>query len=129
MFQKIVQAVGAEMNRVYNLYKSRNPGFRGQVSLGGHSLGSLILFDILCHQRPIQRPHLSTQASLQDEVKFTHGLGRVNLLIGSWPITLTLSSYLNSMLHFTLRLHNFIYTGMYLLLIQILQVKGPNIFS
>lgn len=31
---------------------TRNPGFRGCVSLGGHSLGSLILFDMLCHQRP-----------------------------------------------------------------------------
>ncbi|XP_073996179.1 uncharacterized protein isoform X2 [Rhodnius prolixus] len=50
--ERIVQAVGAEINRVYNLYMTRNPGFRGCVSLGGHSLGSLILFDMLCHQRP-----------------------------------------------------------------------------
>ncbi|KAK9509366.1 hypothetical protein O3M35_006699 [Rhynocoris fuscipes] len=50
--ERIVQAVGAEINRVYNLYMARNPGFRGGVSLGGHSLGSLILFDMLCHQRP-----------------------------------------------------------------------------
>jgi hypothetical protein len=30
----------------------RNPDFNGGVSLGGHSLGSLILFDLLCHQKP-----------------------------------------------------------------------------
>jgi hypothetical protein len=28
----------------------RNPSFEGQISLGGHSLGSLILFDLLSHQ-------------------------------------------------------------------------------
>lgn len=34
------------------MFKSRNPTFSGDVYLGGHSLGSLILFDILCHQHP-----------------------------------------------------------------------------
>lgn len=66
--EKIVNAVGAELNRVYTLYKSRNPGFRGEVSLSGHSLGSLILFDILGHQQPlVKKPHLSSQASLAEE--------------------------------------------------------------
>lgn len=32
----------------------RNPNYNGGVSLGGHSLGSLILFDLLCHQKPQQ---------------------------------------------------------------------------
>lgn len=59
--EKIVQAVGAELNRVFTLYQKRNPGFRGQISLGAHSLGSLILFDMLCHQQPIQKPHLVPQ--------------------------------------------------------------------
>lgn len=40
------------MNRLYDLFKRRNPTFNGDVYLGGHSLGSLILFDILCHQHP-----------------------------------------------------------------------------
>lgn len=30
----------------------RNKGFKGKVSLAGHSLGSLILFDLLSHQTP-----------------------------------------------------------------------------
>jgi hypothetical protein len=48
--QKIVDNVGSEINRLYELFKSRNPAFCGSVALGGHSLGSLIVFDILAHQ-------------------------------------------------------------------------------
>lgn len=33
------------------LYKERNPDFHGKVHLMGHSLGSAILFDILCRQK------------------------------------------------------------------------------
>ncbi|CAG5077702.1 Similar to Ddhd2: Phospholipase DDHD2 (Mus musculus) [Cotesia congregata] len=51
--QTIMQAVGNEMNKQYALFKERNPLFNGSVYLGGHSLGSLILFDLLCHQKPI----------------------------------------------------------------------------
>ncbi|XP_056646914.1 phospholipase DDHD2 isoform X4 [Diorhabda sublineata] len=50
--QTIVSTVGTELNRLYDLFKQRNPNFTGGVSLGGHSLGSLILFDLLCHQLP-----------------------------------------------------------------------------
>jgi len=49
--QTIVETVGNELNSLYELFLSRNPGFTGRVSLAGHSLGSLILFDLLCHQR------------------------------------------------------------------------------
>nr|CAD7400533.1 unnamed protein product [Timema cristinae] len=50
--QTIMQTVGSELNRLYNLFLNRNPNFQGGVSLGGHSLGSLILFDLLYHQKP-----------------------------------------------------------------------------
>ncbi|KAM3955149.1 SEC23-interacting protein-like [Aphomia sociella] len=50
--QTILDTVCTEINRVYNLFSSRNPGFKGSVSLGGHSLGSVILYDLLCHQTP-----------------------------------------------------------------------------
>lgn len=53
--QTIISTVGTELNRIYELFKQRNPGFKGYVSLGGHSLGSLILFDILCHQHPVDK--------------------------------------------------------------------------
>ncbi|ODN04128.1 Phospholipase DDHD2 [Orchesella cincta] len=46
----IITSVGGELNRLYKLFLTRNPSFKGQVSLTGHSLGSLILFDLLAHQ-------------------------------------------------------------------------------
>ncbi|KAK6635829.1 hypothetical protein RUM44_001083 [Polyplax serrata] len=51
--ETIMQQVGHEINTLYAKFKSRNPNFNGGVSLAGHSLGSLILFDMLCHQKPI----------------------------------------------------------------------------
>ncbi|XP_054005180.1 SEC23-interacting protein isoform X3 [Hylaeus anthracinus] len=51
--QTIMQTVGSEVNRLYALFKERNPSFDGGIYLGGHSLGSLILFDLLCHQKPL----------------------------------------------------------------------------
>lgn len=48
--EHIIQTVRTECNRIFALFKQRNPGFKGKVSLVGHSLGSAILFDILCRQ-------------------------------------------------------------------------------
>lgn len=48
--QTIVDTVGSRMNNLYRLFLDRNPGFAGTVAVAGHSLGSLILFDILMHQ-------------------------------------------------------------------------------
>ncbi|XP_045525686.1 uncharacterized protein LOC123714990 isoform X1 [Pieris brassicae] len=50
--QTIIDTVCKELNRIYGLFKKRNPDFRGGVSLGGHSLGSVILYDLLGHQIP-----------------------------------------------------------------------------
>lgn len=50
--QTIIDTVCSELNRIYKLFRERNPGFKGGVSLGGHSLGSVILYDLLCHQQP-----------------------------------------------------------------------------
>ncbi|XP_063392027.1 uncharacterized protein LOC134677476 [Cydia fagiglandana] len=52
--QMILDTVCGELNRIYTLFMSRNPDFKGRVSLGGHSLGSVILYDLLCNQ-PIPR--------------------------------------------------------------------------
>lgn len=46
-----------ECNRIYKLFLDRNPSFNGKVSLVGHSLGSAILFDILCRQKEDVVPH------------------------------------------------------------------------
>ena len=39
------------MDRLYTLFLSRNDQFNGDVSVVGHSLGSLVLFDLLLHQQ------------------------------------------------------------------------------
>ncbi|XP_023385841.1 SEC23-interacting protein [Pteropus vampyrus] len=51
--QTIVEKVGMEINRLHALFMSRNPDFKGGVSVAGHSLGSLILFDILSNQQDL----------------------------------------------------------------------------
>lgn len=51
-----MSTVGTEMNRLYELFRQRNPTFGGSVSVSGHSLGSLIMFDLLCHQHPDPEP-------------------------------------------------------------------------
>ena len=48
--QKILNTVTSEINRMYTLFMARNENFKGEVSFIGHSLGSLIMFDILCNQ-------------------------------------------------------------------------------
>ncbi|KAF2835593.1 DDHD-domain-containing protein [Patellaria atrata CBS 101060] len=50
----ISQVVLKECNRIHDLFKQRNPSFKGKVSLVGHSLGSAIMFDILCKQKSDQ---------------------------------------------------------------------------
>jgi len=62
--EHISNIVLTESNRIYNLFRDRNLGFKGKVSLIGHSLGSAIYFDILCRQKetdfhgsPLQQRH------------------------------------------------------------------------
>lgn len=54
--QTILNAVASELNRIYSLFLSRNQHFSGSVALVGHSLGSLILFDLLSSQAQDQQP-------------------------------------------------------------------------
>lgn len=54
--EHIAGIVQRECNQIYALFVKRNPNFRGKVSLIGHSLGSAILFDILCRQKYDERP-------------------------------------------------------------------------
>jgi hypothetical protein len=52
-----------ECNRIYKLFLNRNPYFNGIISLIGHSLGSAILFDLLCRQNENVKIHGSSQHS------------------------------------------------------------------
>lgn len=53
--QTIVDTVASEINRLHSLFLERHPHFTGNVSLAGHSLGSLILFDLLTNQETDSR--------------------------------------------------------------------------
>uniref|UniRef100_A0A8C5BEG4 SEC23 interacting protein n=1 Tax=Gadus morhua TaxID=8049 RepID=A0A8C5BEG4_GADMO len=49
--QTIMDTVALEINRLHTLFRARNPDYAGKVSVSGHSLGSLILFDLLSNQK------------------------------------------------------------------------------
>ena len=51
----IAGIIQRECNRVHKLFLERNPSFSGKVSLVGHSLGSAIMFDLLCRQKDMVR--------------------------------------------------------------------------
>ncbi|ONK73155.1 uncharacterized protein A4U43_C04F27840 [Asparagus officinalis] len=48
--QDIIDSVSNQLNRLYTKFLKRNPGYDGKVSIYGHSLGSVLSYDILCHQ-------------------------------------------------------------------------------
>ncbi|KAL2132361.1 hypothetical protein VTI74DRAFT_3902 [Chaetomium olivicolor] len=54
--EQIAEIVLQESNRIYKLFKERNPEFKGKVHIIGHSLGSAIMFDILCRQKEKPKP-------------------------------------------------------------------------
>ncbi|KAM3862681.1 SEC23-interacting protein [Diretmus argenteus] len=49
--QTIMDTVALEINRLHALFMKRNPDYKGGASVSGHSLGSLILFDLLSNQK------------------------------------------------------------------------------
>ncbi|KAL7889884.1 hypothetical protein AOLI_G00021420 [Acnodon oligacanthus] len=68
--QTIMDTVAFEINRLYALFMQRNPDFKGGVSVSGHSLGSLILFDLLSNQKTGSPSSESTpNGNAQPEVK------------------------------------------------------------
>ncbi|KAL3513354.1 hypothetical protein ACH5RR_026071, partial [Cinchona calisaya] len=54
--QAIIDSVSNQLNRLYLKFLKRNPGYNGKVSIYGHSLGSVLSYDILCHQEILSSP-------------------------------------------------------------------------
>ncbi|KAL8805626.1 MAG: hypothetical protein Q9200_005363 [Gallowayella weberi] len=63
--EHIAGIVQRECNRIYKLFLERHPNFDGKVSLIGHSLGSAILFDILCRQKGADKSTVSARNKRQ----------------------------------------------------------------
>ncbi|KAL6499936.1 hypothetical protein OROGR_027846 [Orobanche gracilis] len=53
---QISRKVSNQLNKLYLKFLKRNPGYDGKVSIYGHSLGSVISYDILCHQETLYSP-------------------------------------------------------------------------
>lgn len=83
--QTIAETVGSEINSLYQLFMTRNPSFQGRISLAGHSLGSLILFDLLCHQKDgISAPKpIEQNEPLNKESQLVKGFHSTNSLTSS----------------------------------------------
>ncbi|KAJ4713806.1 phospholipase SGR2 [Melia azedarach] len=54
--QDIINSVSNQLNWLYLKFLKRNPGYDGKVSIYGHSLGSVLSYDILCHQENLSSP-------------------------------------------------------------------------
>lgn len=64
-----------ELNRIYHLFMDRNPSFNGKISLIGHSLGSAIMFDILCRQDQAAKRRGEPNMKLDFPVEDFYALG------------------------------------------------------
>lgn len=84
----ISRIVLEECNRIYHLFMARNPTFDGKVSMIGHSLGSAIMFDILCEQerkqvRPRKDKHpMKLDFSVEDFYALGSPIGLFQMLHG-----------------------------------------------
>ncbi|KAM9847533.1 SEC23-interacting protein isoform 2-T2 [Aulostomus maculatus] len=65
--QTIMDTVALEINRLHALFMKRNPDYKGGISVAGHSLGSLILFDLLSNQKNV--PAMPTPPTANGETK------------------------------------------------------------
>ena len=73
--EHIAGIVQRECNRVYDLFMTRNPSFSGKVSMIGHSLGSAIVFDILCRQKDAPPPSSGSQRHRQSSHRAAKSFG------------------------------------------------------
>ena len=67
--QRMISLVTNECNRIVKLYKKRNPSFEGKISIYGHSLGSVLGYDILSHEKTTKvakSTNLNTEIDLTD---------------------------------------------------------------
>ncbi|KAF4354904.1 hypothetical protein F8388_013853 [Cannabis sativa] len=88
--QDIINSVSNQLNRLYLKFLKRNPGYNGKVSIYGHSLGSVLSYDILCHQENLTstfpmdwifKEHAQDEKSSND-IDNKSGIGEINDMMG-----------------------------------------------
>ncbi|KAI7750804.1 hypothetical protein M8C21_019710 [Ambrosia artemisiifolia] len=67
--QDIIDSVSNQLNKLYLKFLKRNPDYDGKVSLYGHSLGSVLSYDILCHQETLTSP-FPMEWIYKDKIKY-----------------------------------------------------------
>ncbi|KMZ59604.1 Membrane-associated phosphatidylinositol transfer protein 1 [Zostera marina] len=66
--QDIINSVSNQLNKLYQKFLKRNPGYDGKISIYGHSLGSVLSYDILCHQENLTAPfHMISEHDIRDK--------------------------------------------------------------
>ncbi|RNA25641.1 phospholipase DDHD2 isoform X1 [Brachionus plicatilis] len=65
--QTIISKVGNELNRLSKIFMEKNPNFKGTISLIGHSLGSVILYDLLANQSEVEKQEIETEKTEKGE--------------------------------------------------------------
>ncbi|KAK9162095.1 hypothetical protein Syun_002997 [Stephania yunnanensis] len=94
--QEIINSVSNQLNWLYLKFIKRNPGYDGKVSIYGHSLGSVLSYDILCHQNHLSCPfplefmfaeHAKDEKSHQDGTAQPSEVGRIPKLGNENSIT------------------------------------------
>lgn len=76
--QDIIDSVSNQLNRLYMKFLKRNPGYDGKVSIYAHSLGSVLSYDILCHQEssysafPMESVHMEGVDEQRSQVDAPH---------------------------------------------------------
>ncbi|XP_063958052.1 phospholipase DDHD1-like [Lytechinus pictus] len=93
---EIIQCVQAEVNNLYERFRQRNEGFEpngGKVSIFSHSLGSVIMYDIITGWNPIhlydqylsheQSPHPDLSAMSPDHHDLVEELHQARIRVSS----------------------------------------------
>ncbi|KAJ1266880.1 hypothetical protein BS78_07G013700 [Paspalum vaginatum] len=76
--QHIIDSVSNQLNKLYMKFLKRNPGYSGKVSLYGHSLGSVLSYDILCHQESLRAPFPTEYLNMECTSDRSHGAKSAN---------------------------------------------------
>ncbi|XP_073129057.1 phospholipase SGR2-like isoform X2 [Henckelia pumila] len=84
--QHIIDSVSNQLNKLYLKFLKRNPGYDGKVSLYGHSLGSVLSYDILCHQEALNLP-CSTEWMHNEHERTEASCSGHNLSFGGNPVS------------------------------------------